>query len=390
MSTDLFSDLEATLPSTIALTHTQLEQARQRSLMIQDSTQQWQTYLNTLALYGFEQWLHQRAGDISVNSFHTSSIQSSEVFPIVCNIVVNEFKVCLIPVDSQPDEVKLPAITITSPELAAHFYITIAVYEEQSQVAVHSFLRYDQLTTQLQRLHPDLDHLYNLPITHFNPDLNRLLLYLRCSHPAAIPLIANSYQLTAISQQPIAISQQSPTTPHSPLLNVRRWLQNELDELAQQLSWVLLPPLTLENAMRITARVVNQPTPQESFENVVRQLVRDGMTLPTDARVAYQDLEVGNIAARLYAIAGTLPPDPTPEWTLLLILGPRSQTPLPRNTQLQIGLSNTPLAQQTLTQQDNYLYAKVIGTLEEQFEVTITVPENDPVILPRFGFQTNP
>jgi hypothetical protein len=152
---------------------------------------------------------------------------------------------------------------------------------------------------------------------------------------------------------------------------------------------VLLPPLALENAMRLTARVVNQPTPQESFESVIKQLVRDGMTLPTDARVAYQDLDVGPVAARLYAIAGTLPPAPTLEWTLLLVLGPRSQTPLPRNTQLQIGVSDTLLTQQTLTQQDNYLYTKVIGTLEEQFGVTIIAPDTDPITLPPFAFQTH-
>lgn len=373
-SMSISDGLEAISPRAIALTEAQVDRARQRCRGVHNAAQQWQTYLNTLALVGFEQWLNQRASDILIQSSHSSMVPSSEVLPVVCNVIVNDFKVCLIPVESQPDEVEIPSITITSPDFAAHFYVTVAIYEEQSQIAVHRFLRYDQLTAQLRSLQPDSNDLYTLPINHFEPDLDRFLLYLRCSQPAAIPL---------------PNIQQTRVTPHYPLINVRRWLQNELDELAQQLSWVLLPPLTLENAMRLTARVVNQPTPQESFESVIKQLVRDGMTLPADARVAYQDLNVGEVAARLYAIAGTLPPNPTPEWTLLIILGPRSHTPLPHNTQLQICVSETPLVQPTLTQRDSYLYAKVIGTLKEQFEVTITVPDSDPVTLPPLAFQTN-
>jgi Protein of unknown function (DUF1822) len=373
-STRISEGLEAISPRAIALTYEQVTQARQHCQSIPDPAQQWQTYLNALALFGFEQWLHQRASDILINSSQHSMVYASEVLPVIYNVTINDFKVCLVPVESYPDEVELPSIVMTSPELASHFYVTVAIYEEQSQVVVDRFLRYDQLTTQLRSQRPDTDGLYTLSISHFEPDLDRLLLYLRCSQPAAISL---------------PTTQQSPATPHSPLINVRRWLQNELGELAQQLAWVLMPPLALENAMRSTARVVNQPIPQESFENVIKQLMRDGMTLPADARVAYQDLNVGQVAARLYAIAGTLPPAPTPEWTLLIILGPRSQTLLPCDTQLRIAASNTLLTQQILTEQDNYLYAKVIGTLEEQFEVTITVPDSDPVTLPPFAFQTN-
>lgn len=379
-STSISDDLEPISVKAIALTDEQIDQARRQSCALTTPTEQWQAYLNTLALVGFEQWLHQRASDISINSSQHLMVQSSEVFSMVCNLVVNDFKICLIPVESQPDEVELPSDAIASPELAAHFYVTVVIYEEQSQIVVHSFLRYDQITTQLRSLQLDVNHLYSIPIAHFNPDLNRLLLYLRCSQPSAIPLpsppfIANSQQLTANSY---------PLTASS--INIRRWLQNELDELAQQLSWVLLPPLTLENAMRLTARIVNQPTPQEGFEGVIKQLVRNGMTLPSDARVAYQDLDIGKVTTRLYAIAGTLSNDHSPEWTLLLILGPRSYTPLPRHTQLQISDSNTLLTQQTLAQQDSYLYAKVIGTLDEQFQVTITVPDSDPLTLPPFVF----
>lgn len=363
--------LEVLSPTAIALTDHQLEQARQSCQAIVDSAQQWQCYLNSMALLGFEQWLYHRANDLTLNVTQSSMMDAAEVLPVIFQVMVNEFKVCLIPVESQPDEVEIPSTVITIPNFASHFYITVAIYEEQAQLAVHRFLRYDQLTAQLRSQQPDADGCYTLAIDAFEADLDRLLLYLRCSEPAAIPL-------PTIAPPPL---------PPAPLINVRRWLQNELDAWAQQLAWVLLPPLSLENAMRLTARVVNQPTSQESFENVIKQLVRDGMSLPADARVAYQDLDLAGVPTRLYAIAGTLPPDPTPEWTLLLILGPRSQTPLPRQTQLQIGVADTLLIQQTLTQQDNYVYAKVIGTLAEHFWVTIAAPNTEPLTLPPFTMQ---
>ncbi|MBW4582025.1 MAG: DUF1822 family protein [Tildeniella nuda ZEHNDER 1965/U140] len=387
MNAMIRADYEALAPRAIALKMEQVDQARQQSCTITDPVQQWQQYLNALALFGFEQWLNQRASDLLINPSNTI-VPESMTLPVVCNVRVNDFRVCLIPVESQPDEVELPALAITDPELAANFYVAVAIYEEQAQIAVHSFLRYDQITTRIQALQPDADHLYTLAINDFEPDLDRLLLYLRCSDPAAIPLptpVANnqlttSYPLIANSQQPTATS-----------INIRRWLQNELDDLARQWSWVLLPSLTLENAMRLTARVVDPPSPQEGFESVIKQLVRNGMTLPPDARVAYQDLEIGRVAARLYAIAGTLPvTESPPEWTLLLVLGPRSLDPLPQGTQLQLCEAGTVLAQQTLSQPDTYLYAKVIGTLDEQFSATIATPNSDPLTLPPFAFQADP
>lgn len=372
-SMSISDDLEALPTRAIALTTEQLEQARQRSCNMTNPTEQWEVYLNTIALLGFEQWLSQRATDLTIDASHYLMSHFSETLPFVSNVGVNDFKVCLIPVESQPDEIDLPS-TALSPELAAHFYVTVAIYEEYSQIAIHSFLRYDQLATYVKSLQPNTDHSYTIPITQFESDLDRFLLYLRCSKPSAISLPLQSR--TANIQQRIASS-----------IKIHHWLQNELDELAQQLSWVLLPPPALKNAMRLTAKVVNQPTPDESFEGVIKQLVRNGMTLPSDARIAYQDLDIGRVPARLYAIAGTLPStEYPPEWTLLLILGPRSQAPLPHNTQLQISDANTVLTQQTLAQHDHYLYAKIIGTLEENFWGTIVVPNHETIKLPAFGY----
>lgn len=375
-SIDISVDLEALPPRAIALTTDQVEQARQRSRSVADPTQQWQIYLNTLSLLGFEQWLNQRASDISMDQAQNPIEQPY--------LIINDFKVCLIPTESQPDQVEIPSIAIAAPELAAHFYVAIAVYEEQSQIAIHSFLRHDQLTAQIQFLHPDIDNLYAISIRDFEDDLDRLLLYLRCSNPSAIPLPSNS--LTA-NRQPLIANSYERTTP---FINIRRWLQNELDEVAQQLSWVLLPPIASEGSLRIKAKARQQPSFTEDFDEIIKQLVRKGMTLPVDTRAAYQNMMIGTVAARLYAVAGAIiTAEQPPEWSLLVILGPKLQRQLPRGTQLQVSDRTEVLVQQILSDQteDGYLFAQIVGTWEEQFVVTLTVPDGATLTLPPFGFQ---
>ena len=375
-SIDISVDLEALPPRAIVLTEAQVEQARQRSRSVADPTQQWQIYLNTLSLLGFEQWLNQRASDISMDQAQNPIEQPY--------LIINDFKVCLIPVESQPDEVEIPSIAIAAPELAAHFYVAIAVYEEQSQIAIHSFLRHDQLTAQIQFLQPDIDNLYAIPISDFEDDLDRLLLYLRCSNPSAIPLPSNS--LTA-NRQPLIANSYERTTP---FINIRRWLQNELDEVAQQLSWVLLPPIAREGSLRIKVQAGQQPSFTEDFDEIIKQLVRKGMTLPVDTRAAYQNMMIGTVAARLYAVAGAIiTAEQPPEWSLLVILGPKLQRQLPRGTQLQVSDRTEVLVQQILSDQteDGYLFAQIVGTWEEQFVVTLTVPDGATLTLPPFGFQ---
>lgn len=382
-SIDISVDLEALPPRAIALTTDQVEQARQRSRSVADPTQQWQIYLNTLSLLGFEQWLNQRASDISMDQAQNPIEQPY--------LIINDFKVCLIPTESQPDQVEIPSIAIAAPELAAHFYVAIAVYEEQSQIAIHSFLRHDQLTAQIQFLHPDIDNLYAISIRDFEDDLDRLLLYLRCSNPSAIPLPSNSLtanrQPLITNRQPLIANSYGRTTP---FINIRRWLQNELDELAQQLSWVLLPPIVSEGSLRIKVQAGQQPSFTEDFDEIIKQLVRDGMTLPVDTRAAYQNMMIGTVAARLYAVAGAIiTAEQPPEWSLLVILGPKLQRQLPRGTQLQVSDRTEVLVQQILSDQteDGYLFAQIVGTWEEQFVVTLTVPDGATLTLPPFGFQ---
>lgn len=107
--------------------------------------ERWQTYLNTLALLGFEQWLSERIPARTVN-------RDTNVVSAGCNLKVGEFKICLIATEHLLDEVvNVPQTTIEQPELAAHFYVVLEVLEEQEQVIVRGELRYDQLVNYLLR-----------------------------------------------------------------------------------------------------------------------------------------------------------------------------------------------------------------------------------------------
>ncbi len=60
-SIKMLLDFEALQAETIALEPTHIDQALHLCSQIQDEERQWQTYLNALALFSFEQWLSDRA-----------------------------------------------------------------------------------------------------------------------------------------------------------------------------------------------------------------------------------------------------------------------------------------------------------------------------------------
>ncbi len=102
-----------------------------------------------------------------------------------------------------------------------------------------------------------------------------------------------------------------------PTVNVGRWLWDELDELAQEFSWALLPRVAPATAMR---------SPTEEFEVIASQLQQQGLEISLQGRAAFKDLLLAGISLRLYAVTWhLLSESDSPQWTLLLILG----APLP-------------------------------------------------------------
>ncbi len=385
-SLDFLTEMELLPEEAIALEPSHLIQAANLSSQV-NPERRWQVYLNALALFSFEQWLQRRSGAFVLNQEQCSLMRPSyaETIPAVCNLEVNQFRLCLLAVGDRDDTVMIPAAAVDLPEFVAHFYVVLEVHEEQQQATIQGVLRYDQLVRyrQSQPIQVDADQNYAVPYTWFDADPDSLLLYLRCLDPAAIAL-------------PAVTSNRPPSLAHwlqfitQPAINASLWLQEQWDEVAQEFAWILLPPPMEASALRSPITDSFRRSPGEEFEAIMQQLERSGLRLPTQARGAYRDWIMANIPLRLYAVVGELPPvEGTPEWSLLLVLGAQPGANLPQDISLEISDPNGILVQRILDVQTNgdYLFAQVSGTWDEKFLVSITLPNGERLTLPPFTFQ---
>jgi len=162
-------------------------------------------------------------------------------------------------------------------------------------------------------------------------------------------------------------------------VNVGCWLWDELDELAQELSWVLLPNIAPASAMR---------SPTEEFEAIVNELQENGLAIPSQARGGYRDLPLAGYRLRLYAVTWPLVSSTVREWTLLLVLGTLSDTSLPPGLKLRVSDQTGILVERVLDADDNYPYffTSVVGTWDEKFIVTVSLTPELELTLPPFAF----
>ncbi len=443
-------DFEIFSPDSVTLSDDQFEQAVQLSQAVYDEPKQWQTYLNALGLFGFENWLNERDSDLTLDKNRCSLYQAelAQGIEAVCHLQVNQFKVCLIVTGSLFDTtVTVPRAVVDLPEYTAHFYVLLEVQEELETVAISGFFSYQDWLNQTAKfsLQADEDWTYQVPLQWFNPEPDYLLLNLRCLEPTAIslPLVTSGDTTlsttletelkTALPQLKSQDSQQNPklwevlnweagrsifrsrellrwvydlqnpvTTSSAeissdsslnsavylsdllklltqPAMNVGRWLSDELDHLAQELSWVLVPQLSAASALR---------SPSEEFEAIVHELQDSGVEIPAHTGGAYQDLLLGEINLRLYALTWSLVSGTAPEWTLLLILGTPSGTSLPEQIKLRVSDATGILVEQGLNSDDDYpyLFTSVVGGWEEKFLATVSLTPEIEETLPPFGF----
>ncbi|MUG93435.1 DUF1822 family protein [Scytonema sp. UIC 10036] len=436
-----YLDFETLPTSAIALSYDDIERAAEISDRIPDELKQWQVYLNCLALFAFEQWLEERAESIAINRDKCTILQPAFANFIngVANLQVGEFKVCLIATGSLSDEmVSLPRVVIDLPEFIPHFYVLVEVLEEQEAANVYAFLAYQELIEVLDLTSLQSDWSYQLPIACFEDNPDRLLLYLRCLEVSAISLpaipthrtgilatvqnqllellpelrsperelsdILTWEQATAVFTNPELLNwvytlqkqhletQNQPSVNTSlqdliklitqPAVNAGRWLWDELDELAQELSWVLLP-IASASAMRPIR------SPEEEFEVIVTQLRQRGLEIPIQARGAYQDLLLAGIPLRMYAVTWHLVAESEqPEWSLLLILGAPALMSLPSNIKLRVSDQTGILEELGLNaeSEDSYIFTRAIGYWDEKFLVSVSLMDGVEVTLPPFAF----
>ncbi len=344
------SDFQADRLDAIAFTAADITAAHQLSQSA-PARAQWATYLNALAATGLTQWLSQR--QLSAQ-------------PIAANIwQIDGFRIAAI-VATDEDEVLLPQALLDTD--ACHLYVAVGVDEEQGQAYIVGSARYDQLKA---RSLPIEDQSYRLPIAQLDSGSNQLLLTLRCSEPAFIPLpVSIGAQVTAAVQQ---VSQTK--------IRVGQWLNRQLDDLAAELSWVLMPPMTPQTAGMRSAT----STLSSSFAQVLGTIASEGIMISELSQTAYYDLVTADPAVRLYAVVGQLNPT---EWSLLLILGNPEGIALPANLQLRVSDDRQILVEESVevARSQSYLYTQLIGEMDEGFQVAVTLPSGTTHVFPEFVF----
>jgi len=395
----------------------QLERAARLSQSIRLPDQRWQVYLAALATLGFEQWLSDRAPELRVQSESASIWQASSanLISAVYNFQVGDFKLCIGTYSSLNDnQVSFPNAVFDIPDFAAHFYVLIQVEEEQEQIAVSGFLNYEQYSRyqQTARLQAEGDWTYTLPLTWFNPNPNALLLNLRCLEPDAIvlPTIASAQQFSdaALRQKLPSLQSQLPTKPlwelltveegktllrnpelvnwvyevstppqFQPLINVGLWLRNQLDTVATELGWRLMPSLTLSE-LRC----------DEEFYRIRVALEQQGIHIPPAARGAYRELRFRQGSLQLYAVTWVLSEESDcPEWMLLIALSPQPPSQKPMHLKLEVRDEIQQLFESQSDTNHGILYAQVIGNWGERFWVTVTADLDAVFEIPPFSFE---
>lgn len=436
-------DFEGITTKTIWLNSAEINRAAELATQVTNEVQQWQIYLNALALFAFEEWLEERAPELTIDREECSILQPNLLNSIaaVSNLKIGNFKVCLfstgIPIESTID---CPRVVLELPEFNAHFYVAIEIQEEYDRAIVKGFLSYPQIEQFCSgiSLEENREWNYRLPLSWFDGNCDRLLLYLRCLEPAAITLpeipqrsftsladmqpeiraILTNLQasdrpwwemlnweqtVTLLNSQNYLKSEQD--AERSPkiselqnliqiitrsALNVSLWLEKEkrkIDELAENLSWVLLPVLTPAGAGLRCAT--------EELDNIITELGNAGIEIPLQARGAYREISLGKHNLRLYAVVWPfLSEENLQEWTLMLVLGCASGVILPTDLKLRVS-DSTGILVQRMTNQNNrdaYLYAQIAGNWNEKFLVTISLKDRDnngviSVTLPPFTFR---
>ncbi|NJM72028.1 MAG: DUF1822 family protein [Scytonema sp. RU_4_4] len=234
------TDIRFFLSEVVWLEPEDFDQARSHSKLVTGEAQQWQTYLNTLAILGCEKWLSGRIPQKAIS-------REMNCFETIYHLKVGDFKVFPIATEHLLDEViNIPRDAIDNSEFAANFYVIVEVLEEEEQVILRGFSRYDELINYRSQfnLH-DRDEYYQLPLSLFDAELNHLLFYYYFLESSAIPLPVASTQSPTISLQRYL---------HNTRTNLSQWLDGVFEEGWQTIDTLINPEANLALSTRTTQK----------------------------------------------------------------------------------------------------------------------------------------
>lgn len=363
---DSFNDFHPIATETIMLSHTSTQWAQHVCRDIADADEQWHGFLRALAMAGFEQWLNQGGSQLSIS-------YPKNTAPVMdATIQVGDFQLCILPMGVLEDDwVSIPATAVVG-ENAAHLYVLVEVHEEIEQVRILAGLRHDRLKQDFQ---PHGTEAYVVPVSEFMISPERLLWYLNCLSPEAILQGASDDKRTAATVLK--------EVAHG-VINTGRWLQGQLDAVADELAWQLIPSLEPSYGLR---GLRDGTRSQEKMPDILQTLQHQGVEVPANAAGACKAVRIGNMACELYTLVWEL--SETREWSLFVFLGLGTDEPLPVGLGLRISDENQALFEGVVKEDaaTTYLYGQGIGDLDEQLIVEINSSDGETVTLQEFGFE---
>ena len=221
------------LPEFIWLQPEHFEQARKTMIQVKNEAHQWQIYLNALAVQSFKEWLKER--------IPLQRSRDNNVIEAGSQLQVGEFKFWVIATEHLLDEVvNIPQNGIDKPEEAVNFYVLLEVLEEQEEVVLRGFMRYDQLVNYRSQVNLQLESgCYQLPLSEFDAEPNHLLYYCRFLKPTAIPI-----GVSAETKAEEKLHLKKTTTKLS------QWLQGVFDEGWHAIDALINPEANLALSIR--------------------------------------------------------------------------------------------------------------------------------------------
>ncbi len=384
----MLSEFETIPIDAIALSPEIMQQAIAIS---QNADNQWQRYLDAIAYLTICEWLHERSPnlDFVLDSEAITNRQANLHY-----LEVNGFTLYILGITpSSGDMGEIPA-DILQPQsskgehnhnLSNTFIVIVEIYEEIAQALILGFSRHLHLVKHLADLSVDLkgdrlENTYQVPLSLFDDEPERLLLYLQNLEP--------------IKELPLKTVTESSVNITELILNTGLWLQEQLDDIAQNLAWHLLP--TWQPNYGLGMRSLGLRSLEMELETIISELTHLNVQVPPSAKAAYQDFQLGDRHLRLYATVWSdgnysTNLEANSEWSLLLVLGCQSIGEIPYGVRMRVRDQQKVLIDRQLdkSSQDLYLYACVTGDRTETFSVSISLPSGVMLTLPAFAFHPN-
>jgi hypothetical protein len=329
------SDTRLLMPETNWLEEEHFNKANAMLNQIYGEADKWQAYLNALALLSLEQWFQEKTPTPEITSNY------SEIATVGI-LKIGGFKIAAIATENLLDEViQIPQNIIENPKLVSHFYTILEVIEEEEQVILRGFIRYDKFIQyrDTHNLKPSQNNNYQIPLALLDTEPNHLLFYTSYIEPTAIYLPEFSTQVQSSVNQDIQIS----------ITKLSQWFQSIFDDTWQAMDLMLNPEANLV----LQTRNIEANTKRGKLIDLGIQFGNKAVALLVS--ITEETEEKIGVLIQLYPTGGErfLPPDIS--LTLLSKAGKNLQEVHTRN-------------------QDNYIQLKPFrGEVGKKFSIQISV-----------------